>query len=73
MEITTLRLVLRRGFVLSVMDMSYMVEREPELQGRNEPAGGEEEEDVPSYVEGVAYIECATSSPLMLQDGALMP
>ena len=48
------------------------MERELELQGKNEPEGGEEE-DVPSYVEGVAYIECATSSPLMLQDGAFMP
>ena len=71
MDITTLRLVLRRGFVLS----EYVSEdynergtdpRSPETNGERERDG---RRSPPCLVVGVAYIECATPSPPMLQSG----
>ena len=38
--------------------------KEREMEEKNEP---------PSLVVGVAYIECATSSPFLLHGGASMP
>ena len=78
MEITTLRLVLRRGFVLSeYISGDYNVcEREegipmPELSPETNGEKREVvEEKAPSLVVGVAYIECATPSPPLLQSGA---
>ena len=83
MEITTLRLVLRRGFVLSeYISGDYNVcereERIPMPELSPETNGEEREREVeeknpPSLVVGVAYIECATPSPIMLHGRASMP
>ena len=79
MEITTLRLVLQRGFVLSEYisrDYNVCVREEqipmpelyPETNGEKEKEV--EEKSPPSLVVGWHYIESATPSPPMFQSGA---
>ena len=80
MEITALRLVLRRGFVLSkYISEDYnvcvreeripMPELSPETNGEKRERW-KKKKRASGLVVGVAYIECATPSSPMLQSGA---